>query len=321
MFKSVVGKIKSWRLGAVTGAGLTENNMKMMGALLAPFLVMWTAIRIFLPDEMYDLGITFGMIVWLGWIFALWSWAKTDAGNYLVFPQSKWKFQNGACRTFDLKIPADSWEKLVEFKDGSVGCKVFFSEKYLYDDIDLPFPRIFSGAYWLLPRAWDTSFQRRAFGEFFHKGVYVTKPDCEDISVYVIGWETIEGETYPVCIINDCAWTYEQTLKTATLRELGQNVKMGALEMLYRDARKRGHKLTQHTAYLEDRLEVSENESSTDFKHSADERMKAVRKRHARIMDVHEPLLTRILNLKNVATVLLVIVAMYAFGHFILHLW
>lgn len=322
MLDRITGAIKKWRLGAVTGAGLTENNIKMMGALLAPFLGMWFVIKIFLPDELYDLSVTIAMFAWLVWVASLWNWAKSDAGNYICFPQSKWKFENGDCRTFDLKVPPDSWERIGDpFEDGAVAYKVFFSEKYLYDDPDLPFPRIFSGAYWLLPARWDEAFQRRAFGEFFHKGVYVTKPDCEDISVYVIGWETFEGETYPVCLINDCAYTYEKMLQTAKHLTIGQQATLFGMQTLYRDARKKSQKLQQHTSYLEDRVVISEKESSKDFKDSADERMKAVRKRHASIMSVKEPLFTRIFNLKNVATAILVVTAIYLFGHFIMHWW
>lgn len=322
MLERVTGAIRKWRLGAVTGQGLTENNLKMMSALLAPFLGMWFFIKLFLPDEMYDLSVTIAMLVWLVWVLMLWSWAKSDAGNYICFPQSKWKFQDGTCRTFDLKVPPDSWERIGDpFGDGAVAYKVFFSEKYLFEDLDMPFPRVFSGAYWLLPARWDEAFQRRAFGEFFHKGVYVTKPDCEDISVYVIGWETLEGETYPICIINDCAFTYEKMLETAKHMSIGKLARVHALQTLFADARKKSQKLGQHTAYLEDRVEVSEKDSSKEYKKSADERMKGVRSRHASIMSVKEPLLTRLLNLKNVVLVILVVAIIYFFGNMVMHWW
>jgi len=316
----LVDRIKRWRTGAVTGAGLTENNIKMTGALIAPILVIWAGVKMFLPDTAYDLAMSLAMGGWLVWIVCLYSWAKSDSGNYICFPQSKWKFRDGSCRTFDLKVPPDSWEKILEFPDGSVGYKVGFADKYAYDDPDLPFPRIFKKAYWLVPALWDTSFQRRAYGEFFHKGVYVTKPDCEDISVYVVGWKTIDGEDIPKCIINDCAFTYEKVLASATLNPVA-NWQLSGMALLYKDALKKIQKVEQHAGYLEDRLLIAEKESSKDFKDSADHRMKAVRKRHARIMDTQPSLLSRLINMKTMAFVLLFIFAVFLFGRLIMRWW
>jgi hypothetical protein len=260
------------------------------------------------------------MAGWLIWIILLWAWAKSDSGNYIVFPQSKWKFPNGDCRTFDLKIEPDSWENIAHFKDGSEGYRVKFLEKYLTEDLDLPFPRIFNSAYWLLPAEWDKAFHRRAYGEFYHKGVFVTKPDCEDISVYVLYWERRGDQDVPVCIINDCAFMYGKTMQASEV-PVGQQGQYDALYMMYRNAVQNADKIGQHLAYAEDRLEVAEKDSSHDFKHSADERMKSVRRRHARVMDVKEPLLTRILNLKNVLMFGLIILIVFLIGRLFLGLW
>jgi len=236
----------------------------------------------------------------------IWAWAKSDANNYIVFPQSKWKFPNGDCRTFDLKVPPDSWQLVEEFEDGSKGYKVWFDATYQYDDPDLPFPRRWRMAYWNTPSTWDLSFARRAVGEFAHKGVFVTKPDCEDISVYVIDWETMDSEHFPNCVINDCALTYKQVLERAKLMEKGDKAKMKRLQMNLSDARKKVQSLSQHTAYLEDRVDIAEQESSQEFKESADNRMKAVRKRHARVMDTAESIWTKFKSLKTLAIVILI---------------
>lgn len=314
---------RNLKTGAVSGFNATENNLKMTGAVVGPFLAMWLFIQLFLPIELYDLAVTISLFIWLAYVVMLWAWAKSDASGYIPFPQSKWKFPDGSCRTFDLMVPPDSWEKLCEFPDGRVAYKVYFSQKFLYQDPDLPFPDIFDMAYWILPALWDTAFQRRASGEFYHKAVFVQHPACEDISVYVVDWETKEGERFPVCLINDCALSYEKTLaKYRTPDMTDQGLNLGeAYQMLYQDGRKREGKLISHAGYLEDRLVVAEQESSSDWKKSVDHRMTAIRKRHARIMDTKPPLLTRILNMKTLTTLALLLVLVYVAGRFIFHWW
>ena len=296
-------RLKFWGFGGTTGFNATENNIKMTIVIVAPFLGLWLAIRVIMPEPLYDMAVTVSVFIWLAYIFMLYSWAKSDASGFLPFPQSKWKFPDGTCRTFDLKVPPDSWEKICDLPDGKVAYKVYFSERLVYQDPDLPFSDVFDVAYWILPDLWDKSFQRRAFGEFFHRGVFVTHPACEDISVYVLDWETKEGERFPVCLVNDCALTYFKALHVYNTPQFtAEGVdKAEATYVLYRDGRKREGKLLDHSAYLEDRLEIAEKESSEDFKKSADSRLKAIRARHARIMSTKQPLLTRLLNLKILA--------------------
>jgi hypothetical protein len=202
--------------------------------------------------------------------------------------------------------------------------KVYFADKYIYQDPDLPYPDVFDMAYWFLPAPdWDTAFQRRAYGEFFHKGVFVTHPACEDVSVYVLDWETKEGERFPICLINDCAETYKQALeryRKPDFNEAGINEADG-LWALYCDGRKREDKLVSHIAYLETRLEVAEKDHSLDFKKSADRRLEAVRKRHGSIMETKQSLITRIFNMKTLAYALLLIAFIFVFGRFVLGVW
>ena len=321
MFESLTSKLGKLRSPTTTGIGLTESNLKMMGVILAPFLACFAVIRFCLPQELYDLYISFAFGGWLIWVVMVWAWAKSDANNFIVFPQSKWKFPSGDCRTFDLKVPADSWEELEQFKDGSRGYKVGFDGTYEYADPSLPFPRVWSMAYWILPATWDLSFARRAFGEFFHKGVFVTKPDCEDISVYVIGWETIGGEHFPVCLINDCALTYKRVMRATKLMSIGKASRNQALLTMLRASRKKVDSLNQHTAYLEDRVDIAERESAEKFKDSADKRMQANRKRVARIMDTKESIWTRFKNLKTLAFVILIGILIFVVGRSIFHWW
>jgi len=307
----------------VKGLNATENNLKMTGAVVGPFLAMWLFIKMFLPDAMYDMAVTISLFAWLAWVVILWAWCRSDAAGFIPFPQSKWKFPDGTCKTFDVKVPPDSWERLADFPDGKIAYKVYFADAFAYQDPDLPYPDIFDMAYWILPCPWDKAFQRRAFGEFFHKGVFVQHPACEDISVYVLDWETKEGERFPVCLINDCSHAYQQSLETFRAPDLSEQgiSKAHALMVLYRDGRKREEKLLSHARYLEDRLEISEREASEDFKKSADNRLKAIRGRHARIMDTKPPLITRIFNMKTVATALLVITFVLLVGKLIFHWW
>lgn len=315
--------LRNLRTGAVTGFNATENNIQMTGAVVGPFIIMWLAIQMFLPDELYDMAITLSLFIWLAYVVMLWAWAKSDASGFIPFPQSKWKFPDGTCRTFDILIPPDSWEKIADLPNGKIAYKVYFLKKYLYQDPDLPFPDIFDMAYWILPDLWDKSFQRRASGEFFHRGVFVQHPACEDISVYVVDWETKEGERFPVCLINDCALSYFHTLHTYGLPNItkeGFNVGE-AYQMLWADGRKREGKLLDHASYLEDRLDVAEKESSKDWRKAVDSRMSAIRSRHARIMDTKPPLLTRILNMKTITTVILLLILIAVAGRFIFHWW
>lgn len=290
--------------------------MKMSGVVLLPFLVMWFVIRIFLPDSMYDVAITISMLAWLVWIVVVWAWAKSDAGNFIVFPQSKWKMPDGSCRTFDVKVPPDSWEKVVAFPDGAVGYKVYFADKYMIEDPDLPYPLAFDCAYWLLPAPWDVAFQRRAQGEFFHKGVFVTKPDCEDISLYVVAFEEREGVKFPICLVNDCAYTYEKALKDLNVPQLMRAD--NPVYMLWRSERVRANKLSQHTVYLEDLNRGAYEDDPKDFHDSAEKTLKQARRRHRSIMDTEQSLMSRILNLKTLVVVLVAIVGTYLFLHFAL---
>jgi len=315
--------LRNLKTGAVSGFNATENNLKMTGAVVGPFLAMWLVIQMFLPEGLYDLAVTISLFIWLAYVLMLWAWAKSDASGFIPFPQSKWKFPDGTCRTFDLMVPPDSWEKICDLPDGRKAYKVYFSRKYLYQDPDLPFPDIFDMAYWILPSLWDTAFQRRASGEFYHKAVFVQHPACEDISIYVVDWETKEGERFPVCLINDCALTYERTLakyRTPDMTDKGLNLGE-AYQMLYADGRKREGKLISHAGYLEERLDVAEKESSKDWKKSVDNRMGAIRSRHARIMDTKPPLLTRILNMKTLTTLALLLVLLAVAGKYIFHWW
>lgn len=314
-----MSRLKGFRAGAVGGLNATENNLRMSAVLLAPFLVMWLGIKMLLPDEMYDFAVTIAMCVWLVWVVLVWAYSKSDANNYIVFPQSKWKFPDGTCRTFDVKVVTDGWEKIVEFPDGSVGYRVYFADKYLYEDPDLPYPLTFDSAYWILPDLWDKAFQRRALGEFFHKGVFVTKPDCEDISVYVTGFEERENAVFPVCIINDCSLTYQKTIEKLQLPQFlgGGN----PLYLLYQAERRKNLKLASHTAYLEDALDIAGRQASEDFKNEADRRLKDARKRHASIMDTGQSWTTRFLNLKTLAIVILGIAVVWFVGHNIFGVW
>jgi hypothetical protein len=290
----------------------------MSGIVVAPIVVMWFVVKIFLPDEMYDLGITVSMVGWLVWCVMLWAWAKSDAGNFLVFPQSKWRFPDGTCRTFDLKIPPDSWDKLCEFKDGATGYRILFAEKFEVADPDVPFPIVFDSAYWLLPSEFDKTFKRRAVGEFFHKGVFVTKPDCEDVSLFVTGWEERDGKMTPVCIVNDCSFNYQRALLENSVPMMRGN---NPIYLLYRAERQRSEKLLQHSAYLEDLNKVAYEDEPRDFKKSADDRMKQIRERHGSIMDTQQSLLTRILNLKTLAIVLIVFAVVFVVGRVFLGIW
>jgi len=313
-------KFQAWRQGAVTGAGFTENNIKMLGYLLAPFFAGWAVVRLLLPPEQYDLYVGFLLVGWLMWCVLLYNHAKSDASNYLVFPQSTWRFPDGTVRTFDLKVPPDSWEKIIDFPNGDVGYYVEFRESYLVDLLNLPFPLVFNKAYWVLRGLWDKAFQRRAFGEFFHLGVYVNKPDCENISVYVTGYEPTEDGNIPVCLINDCSLAYEEAMKQAKTMKIGEKASLNSKVLALTKERKKRLSMLSHTTFLEERVEIAEKDATIEFKDSADSRMENVRGRHGTIMETQKSLFSRIFKLKNVAIAIVIIGLLLMFGR-LLSLW
>jgi hypothetical protein len=86
----------------------------------------------------------------------------------------------------------------------------------------------------------------------------------------------------------------------------------------FKKAQKVNEQLTAAQETLELRLEIAENDQPTDFKAAADRRMQGVRKRHGRVMDTSEPLLSRIFNFKNIAKALIILGAVLLISHFIL---
>jgi hypothetical protein len=316
----VVKAVRNLRLRAVSGYNATENNAKMSGVVLGPVLAVWFIVKMFTPPEMYDTYMMYALGFWLLWCGVLYAYCKTDAQNYVVFPASKWRFSDGGSRTFDVKIAPDSWEELGTLPDGSVMYKVFFSDKYVYEDLDLPYPRVWSKAYWLLPAHWDRAFKFRAIGEIFHKGIIVSLKDCEDISVYVLDWESSAGEDMPLCLINDCGLQYERTMESYRVPEL-MHTERNPFFGVVSDLRKQVLGLVQHEIYLEDRLKISEEQNSEDFRKSGDEVLKSVVKRHRDIMQTQKSFWSRITNLKTLAIVILVLFAVFMIGRFFFGLW
>lgn len=301
----------------ITGLDETRNNAKMTALIAGPFCVAWLVIQMFVPLKYMDMVIIIMFFGWIGYIVFYYAWAKADASSYRPFPQIPWRFPDGSVRVFSMLIPPDGYERLKDYEKGEVGYHVSFTEKYEHHDPKLPFPDIFEDAYWLLPRSWEETFDFRSAGEFFHKGVIVDHPACEYASVYVLDWELKEGKRTPVCAVNDCALRYAESVKGFDGSPLSLT-RAKILETLLVASRKRELRLQQHSAYLEETLDIVMKEGSQDVKKIVNDRMRAIRDRVHTIMDTGESRLSRIFNFKNVAKALLILGLLFLITHFVI---
>jgi hypothetical protein len=312
--------IKDWiaarRYGGQTGLNEMGNNAKMTAIVTAPFLGGWLFIQLFVPVEYVNFGMMGLFCFWIAYCVLIYAYAKADASSYRAFPQAVWRFPDGGVRVFNMLVAPDSWELIEEFEDGSKGYHVNFLEKYQYIQEGLPFPRIFHGAFLKVPSKWDESFAFRSSGEFFHKGIAIDHPACENISVYVADWrKNRDGEFEPVGLVNDCALTYEEFMENS--KELSKETLTDAqkFKFLWRKGRKERMNLLEHDALLEDTVGVLRDKSK-DIKKQVDHSIGAIRDDVQTVMDTEEPLFKRIFNFKNIMKFAIVALLLIFVGHF-----
>lgn len=293
------------------------NNGKMTAVIAGPFMGAWLFIQMLVPAEYMDMAVLFLCGGWITYCVLIYAGAKADATSYRAFPQPVWRFPDGGVRVFNkMLISPDGYEKVCDFEDGSVGYHVWWQERLQYHEKRMPFPFVFNSGWWKVPAEFDRAFAFAGGGEFFHRGIAVSHPACESISVYVVDWEITEGIMEPVCLINDCYHQYEEMLKNSKKIQMSDFKNVERLQMLLRDSKKARLGLMRHDRYLEESLDEVMKEGSKDLKKIVDDRMGAVRGRVHTIMDTEEPLIRRVFTFKNLFKAVLLIGIVLIITHF-----
>lgn len=308
--------------GVRTGLQQTSNSFKMAGYVLAPFLVVWFVIKLFVPMAYSDIASMISFIGWIAYIVMLYAKAKSDAAGYIPFPQSHWFFPDGQQISYDVLIPPNGWEKIVDYSDGSTLYRVYFKDKLAYQEADRPYADIFSRALWKLPCDWNDAFKRNAHGEFFFENLFIDHPACENIEVSVVDWDEAGKTRTPVCVITGSSYYFEQTRATGGKRlpspEEKSATKTVRLEAVIVDLKEELRELRTRNRFLEDEATQYTKKEPRDIKELSDKRIERVREEIGDIMDTKESTWKRIFNFKTLGTALIVIAILLIMSHFIL---
>lgn len=305
---------RRWRLGGITGLNYVESNAKMTTIVALPWLVGYLFCFMFVPDPYLEPAIIMTSVIWVFYCYGIYARAKVDATRFRPFPQSAWKFPDGGSRKYNLMIPPDGFSKECDFEDGSEGWNVRLGQRFLYWDKRSEFPFVFDKALLRLPSHPDECFQYLSEGEFFWKGIAIKHPACEDISVYVYGWDQDEtGQYYPVGTINDCSLSYAKALKSEDARDPVSLSKAHRFEMAYKNERRRRLLLSRHAETLEDIVDASQKDA-LDFRKEVDRGIDTRRDLYEHITDTKPPLMQRIkASLWKIAIIVIVIIGVLWF--------
>jgi hypothetical protein len=294
--------------GVHGGIGYTGNTLKMAGYLLAPLLIPWFLVNMFVPKPQSDLFVGIIFSGWLCFAVIFYFYLKAAASEYVVFPQAHWRFPDGQQISFDNLITPKSgeqkgWELKAEYKDGSTFYRVTFRDKMMYQDPDRPYPDIFDYALWKLPASWNDSFSRNGVGEFFFGGLFVTNSTCENIDVSVVDWDERGSTRIPVCVITACSYYYKKVLEKQGRKLPDTDAKKVELaEAKNQDLKSALAKTEKRNIYLEQEAEQYGKEEPEDIKDMSDKRIAGFLKRHTTIMNAgKQGKWTKILNLKTLA--------------------
>lgn len=294
MIERLFGWYRSWRFGGITGQNLVESNAKMTSIVALPWLVGYLFCFMFVPDPFLEPSIIMMSIVWIFYCYGIYSYAKVDATSYRPFPQSIWKFPDGGSRKYNLMIRPDAWSKECDFKDGEQGWRVDLGRHYQYWDNRSDFPFRFNHALLKLDAKPDECFSFSSEGEFFHKGIAIKHPACEDLSVHIYGWLQDEnGEYYPVGAVNDCSLSYVKALESEETHRPSELRKANLFEVAYRTERRRRMMLQRHADTMEDIVD-SDEKDARDFRKEVKRGISTRRDLFEHIVDTKPPLMQRI---------------------------
>jgi hypothetical protein len=259
---------------------------------------------------------------WIAYIIMLYAKAKSDAAGYIPFPQAHWFFPDGQQVTYDILVPPNGWEKVVDYPDGSRLYRVYFKDKLAYQEADRPYADVFNRALWKLPCEWNDAFKRNGHGEFFFENLFIDHPACENIEVGVIDWDEQGSNRLPVCVITGSSWYFEESRKTGGKLlpnpALRTTPKDKRLEAVIVDLKEELRELRTRNRFLEDEAEQYSKQEPRDIKELSDKRLERIRGEIGDIMDTKQSVWTRILNFRTLAIVIGVLVLLVIMSHFIL---
>jgi hypothetical protein len=300
--------------GVHGGIGYTGNTIKMAAYLLAPLLVPWFLVNIFVPKPVSDMFVGLIFAGWLCFAMIFYFYLKAAAGEYVIFPQSHWRFPDGQQISYDLLVTPKSgdkkgWELKAEYPDGSTFYRVTFRDKNMYQDSNKLYPDIFDYALWKLPASWNDSFSRNGVGEFFFGGLFVTNSTCENIDVSVVDWDKRGSTRIPVCVITACSYYYKKVLEKQGRKLPDPDAKKVELAEAKNLDLKSVLAITEkENTYLEQEAERYSKEEPAIIKEMVDKGLGAFLKRHTTIMNAgKQGKWTKILNLRTLAWVMAII--------------
>lgn len=321
IINNIIDKIR-YR-GTQTGLNQTSNSFKMAAYLLAPFLIGFIVAKTILPPQMEDMATLIIFVSWIVGIILFYSNAKQKAASYLPFPQSHWFFPDGQQISYDLMIPENGYEELLEYSDGSKLYRVFFRSRLAYQETDRPYPDVFDHALWKLPTNWNDTFKRNGAGEFFFESLFITHPACENIQVAVIEWDERGSYRLPICTIIGCSYYADRAIKNIgkdlTAEDHKKIIKVLAIQKAYvTELKAKNNELTRRNTYIEKENEDFTEKMPETVKELAERRMSKNLKRYQLISNAAQSRWTKWLNAKNLAYAILISAVLLLASHFIL---
>ena len=318
---NIVDRIK-YR-GVSTGLNQTRNSFKMAGYLLAPFLIGFIVTKTFIPNQYEDVATLGVLFFWIVGIVLFYSNSKTKASSYLPFPQSQWFYPDGQQISYDLMVLPNGFEEIAKYHDDTRLVRVFFKSPCAYQETDRPYPDIFDHALWKLPTNWNDSFKRNAEGEFFFDGLFISHPACENIQVTVIDWDERGSYRLPICVVTGCSYWAQKAIKGKGLNlneeDYKKTIKALSIQKAYvTELKAKNIEISTRNQYLEKEHEEYVNNEPKVIKRLSDDRLEAIIKRDTLIRYARKSLLTRILNLKTLAYVVVFLAVILLVSHFIL---
>jgi hypothetical protein len=325
--KSPLDYIRHWRYGGQTGQDVWSAEGRMVAFGIGPVLGIWILVSIAAPlmldplsahfvDQAMPIIVMGGLVANLALMKAR---ATEDANSLeLALPYTAWRFPDGSIHWFDLKIPREGIEEVCDFPDGGKGVHVNFLEKYEWTDKKLNRTYVWQSANWRLPSSLSNCFKRLGSGQLFHKNIFVNHNSCEAVTVYVKEFVETEQGWEPVCKIQDSAYDYDQFLNGQNPSKHTEDPRDSLWFMAFKRTQKAFGSAMKHTENLEERLVIAEQQGPRDFKEAADNRLKAIRSRHAGIMNTAEPLTSRlfklIFNWKTIVALGVVVLILWYIG-------
>lgn len=326
----ITRRIRAWRYGytGISGLNQMQNNFKMLLIILGPFLVVWYGAQYcvyaeLVPRAMGPIVILLSIGGWAMYCLGVWAWITTDANKYKGLPQATVYFPDGGVVKYDFLIEPEGITERCKWDDGSVGLELSFVNRYLYQARDMEFPYVFNKILVRVPAETGKAFKFLSSGEFWHKGMVVETPNCEHVSIYIYGYVKENGEWKPVGAINDCSFTYAKALEkyNGNMAKDVEAHEADVLYMLYHGALQREDELRQYTETLEETLETTYAQQGPKVKKQVDNVLSMVRERVHSITDTSVPIWKRIFNFGFLAKVIIILVVVWAIGHYLIKVW